>query len=126
MNIENVNLQDCEHKFQNFNASAVRIQKHIDAATQIRNDLLCDPTLYKHTKLKGIKHKSRTLQAKVGDLVLINPTGKYNKGYFGLIDSFASEQTAVVRTKEGLETIAIINLFVILSEGLRLKNNPAV
>jgi hypothetical protein len=58
--------------------------------------------------------------------VLVNPTGKYNKGYFGLIDSFTSDQTAVVRTKEGLETIAIINLFVILSEELRLKNNPAV
>ena len=104
----------------------MRIQKHIDTATQIRNDLLCDPTLYKNTNLKGAKRKSRTLTAKIGDLVLVNPAGKYNKGYFGLIDSFNSDQTAVVRTKEGLETIAIINLFVILSEELRLKNNPTV
>ena len=126
MKIANFDLHNCEHKFDNFNTSAVRVQKHIDAATQIRNDLLCDPKLYKNSDLKGAKRKSRTLKANIGDLVLVNPKGKYNAGHFGLIDSFSSEQTAVIRTKDGFESIAIANLYVILSEELRLKNIVSV
>ena len=122
MSFRNLDLSNCEHKFQDFNTSAVKIQKHLDLATKIRNDLICDPSLYKEVYLKGTKRKARTLKASINDIVLINPKGKYNTGRFGIIERFSSKQTAIVRTKHGEEKVAVINLFVILSEELCLKN----
>jgi hypothetical protein len=66
--------------------------------------------------------KKQILTPEVGDICLVNPHGKFNKGRFGIILSFKSAHTATIRSRNHVdEDIAIINLFILVRNSAKLK-----
>ena len=98
-------------------ASGIKIQSHIDTFINIRNDLFTDARKFGKTDLieKGQLKGKNGLKLSIGDIVLINPEGKYSQGRFGVVRKLISQHTAEVETRErGAELIAIVNLFALV------------
>ena len=120
--LSDISLAGTNHHMKDFSAVAVRMQKHLDTAAKIRADVFCNLKYYIHTDLKEKGQQKQGLSIKIGDVVLINPLGKYGQARFGVVTSMVSAQTVKVLTKErGQEIVAIINLFLVISNDLKMR-----
>ena len=98
------------------------MQKHLDTAAKIRADIFCNPKYYLKTDLKEKGQMKEVLLVKIGDVVLINPPGKFGQARFGVVTLMVSAQTAKVLTKErGQEIVAIINLYVVIGGDFKIR-----
>ena len=85
MDLSMVDLDGVSHQFADFTASAVKIQRHLSIATEIRNNIFEDISLYEPELLVAGHRKKQIIKAAIGDVSLINPMGKFNQGRFGII-----------------------------------------
>jgi hypothetical protein len=123
MDLCGVELDGISHQFADFTASATRIQRHLRIATDIRNAIFTDISLYEPELLVSGHRKKQIITPGVGDICLVNPHGKFNQGRFGIIISFKSAHTATIRSRNHMdEDIAIINLFVLVRNTAQLKS----